>query len=131
MLLLNRQTITGDWTTTTIIIDKFIRLPSLFGDPGGISLETNTDLRRGGDGDRSLYPPLQHPHLQTPAKESKKDLNIHTRRGEGDIHLLFLLHQYHIIKYMIMADTRELDTVYRLYRIRDIYSLRKYLMPRQ
>ena len=80
----------------------------------------------------SLHSPLQHPHLQTLAKESQKDLNIHTRRGEGDIHLLLLLlYQYHIIKYMIMADTREVDTVHRLNRIRKLYSLRKYLMSRQ
>ena len=79
-----------------------------------------------------LQSPLQHPHLQTLAKESQKDLNIHTRRGEGDIHLLLLLlYQYHIIKYMIMADTREVDTVHRLNRIRKLYSLRKYLMSRQ
>ena len=76
---------------------------------------------------RSLHPPLQLPHLQTLARESQKDLNIPTRREEGDIHLL-LLPQCHIIKYMIMADTRE---VHRLYKTRKFYSLRKYLMSRQ
>ena len=66
------------------IIDKFIRLPSLVGDPGGISLETNIDQRRGGDW--PLHPPLQLTHLQILARESQKDLNIPTRREKGDIH---------------------------------------------
>ena len=30
--------------------------------------------------------------------------------------------------YMIMADTREVDVVHRLYRTRKFYSLRKYLV---
>ena len=51
-----------------------------------------------------------HP-LQHLARESQKDLNIPTKRGEEDIHLLLLiLPQYHIIKYEIMADTREVDS---------------------
>ena len=111
------------------ITDKF-RLPSLVGDPGGISLDTNIDQRRGVDGDQSLHPPLQLLHLQTLKRESQKDLNIPIIREEGAIHLL-LLPQYHIIRYMTMADTREVDTVHRLYGTCKFYSLRKYLMSRQ
>ena len=108
------------------------RLPSLVRDPGGISLETNIDQRRGGDGDQPLHPPLQLFHLPTLERESQKDLNIPIRREEGDIHLLLLpLPQYHIVKYMTMADTREVDTVHRPYRTCKFYSLRKYLMSRQ
>ena len=82
-------------TITVIITDKF-RLPSLVGDPGGISLDTNIDQRRGGYGARPLHPPLQILHLKTLEREIRKDLNILIRRGEGDIHLLFLLlSRYH------------------------------------
>ena len=112
-----------------MIIDKF-RLPSLVGDPGGISLETNIDQRRGGDGDQPLHPPLQLLRLQTLERESRKDLNIPIRREEGDIHLLLLLPQYHIVRYMTMVDTKEIDTAHRLYRTRKFYSLRKYLLSR-
>ena len=80
-------------TITMIITDKF-RLPSLVGDPGGISLDTNIDQRRGGYGDQPLRLPLQILHLKTLEREIRKDLNILIRRGEGDIHLL-LLPQYH------------------------------------
>ena len=76
-----------------IITDKF-RLPSLVGDPGGISLDTNIDQRRGGYGDQPVRPPLQILHLKTLEREIRKDLNIFIRRGEGDIHLL-LLPQFH------------------------------------
>ena len=108
-----------------------IRLPSLVKDPRGISLEKNIDTRRGEDGDRPLHPPLQLTHLQTLARESLEDLNIPVRREEGDIHLLLSLPQYLIVRYVTMADTREIDTVHRLYRTRKFYSLRKYLISRQ
>ena len=75
-----------------IITDKF-RLPSLVGDPGGISLDTNIDQRRGGYGDQPVHPPLQILHPKTLEREIRKDLNIFIRR-EGDIHLL-LLPRYH------------------------------------
>ena len=91
---LNRRTTTGGQTITMIITEKF-RLPSLVGDPGGISLDTNIDQRRGGYGDQPLHPPLQILHLKTLEREIRKDLNILIRRGEGDIHLLLLLPQYH------------------------------------
>ena len=113
-----------------IITDK-IRLPSLVEDPGEISLEKNIDTRKGGDGDRSLHPSLQLSHLQTIARESLEDLNIPVRRKEGDIRLLLPLPQYLIVRYVTMADTREIDTVHRLYRIRKFYRLRKYLISRQ
>ena len=102
----------------------FHRLPSLDVFPGGISLEVNISPRRGGDVDRLLRPPLLGLHLQTLAKEaeSKKDPNILIRREE-DIHLL--LSHYLIISPMIMADTKEIDIVRRLYRIRVCYSLWK------
>ena len=74
-----------------IITDKF-RLPSQVGDPGGISLDTNIDQRRGGYGDQPLHPPLQILHLKTIEREIRKDLNILIRRGEL---LLLLLPQYH------------------------------------
>ena len=93
VLWLNRQTTTGGQTITMIITDKF-RLPSLVEDPGGISLETKIDQRKGGDRDQPLHPPLQLLHLQTLERESWKDLNIPIRREEADIHLL-LLPQYH------------------------------------
>ena len=41
------------------------------------------------------------------------------------------LPQYHIIMYMTMADTKEVDTAHRLYRTRKFYSLRKGLLSRQ
>ena len=112
------------------ITDK-IRLPSLVEVPGGISLEKNIVTRRGGDGDRPLHPPLQLINLQTLARESLEELNISVRREEGDIHLLLHLPQYLIVRFVIMADTREIDTVHKLYRTRKFYSLRKYLISRQ
>ena len=53
-----------------------------------------------------------------------KDPNIPTRRGEEDIHLLFLLLLYLIISHMIIADTK-VDIVRRLHRILAYYSLQK------
>ena len=95
--------------------------------PGAMSLEKNINPRRGGDVDRPLHPPLLGLHLQTLAKEaeSQKDPNILTRKGEEDIHLLLLLLHYLIISPMIMADTKEVDIVHQLHRIRVCYSLRK------
>ena len=116
----NCPTTTGDRTT-----DKLLRLLSLDAFPGGISLEININLRRGGDLDRCLHPPLPGLHLQTLAKEaaSQKDPNFLTRKGEEDIHLLLLL--YLIISHMIMADTQEIDIVRRLHRILAYYNLWK------
>ena len=115
----NHRTTIGDQTT-----DKFLRLPSLEGFPGGISLEININPRRGGDVDRLRHPSLRGLHLQTLAKEaeSQKDPNSLTRRGEEDIDLL-LLHL--IISPMIMADTKEVDIVCSLHRILAYYSLWK------
>ena len=129
VLWLNCQTTTWGQTITMIITDKF-RLPFLIGDPGGIRLESNIDRRRG-DRDQPLHPPLQLLHLQTLERESRKDLNIPIRRQERDIHLLLLLPQYHIVRYMTMADTKEVDIAHRQYRTRKFYSLRKYLLSRQ
>ena len=92
------------------ITDK-TRLPSLVEDPGGISLEKNIDTRKGGDRDWPLHPPLQLFHLHTLARDSLEDLNIPVKREEGDIHLLLPLPQYLVVRYMTMADTREIDTV--------------------
>ena len=78
-------------TTRDRTTDKFLRLPSMEGFQGGVSLEININPRRGGDVDRLLHPPLRCLHLQTLAEEaeSKKDPNILTRRGEEDIFLFF------------------------------------------
>ena len=95
-----------------------------------IGLEKNIDTRRGGDRDWPLHPPLQLIHLQTLARESLEDLNVPIKR-EGNIHLLLPLPQYLIVRYVTMADTREIDTVHRLYRTRKFYSLRKYQISRQ
>ena len=107
---------------------QFSQTSSLDVFPGGISLETNTNLRNGGDVDRILHAPLRGLHLQTLAKESQKDPNIPTRR-EKDIRLLLLLlflllHHDLIIRHMIMADTKEVDIVHRLHRILAFSSLR-------
>ena len=94
VLLWNLPILTGDWTT-----DK-LRLPSLVVYPGGISLKVNIRIRRGGDIDRLLHPPLLDLHLLILIKEAedRKDPNLLTRRGEGDIHLLLPLLLYLIIK---------------------------------
>ena len=56
--------------------------------------------------------------------EDQKDQNILIRREKEDIHLLLLLPRL-TVTYMTMADTKGLDIVHRLYRIRIFYSLRK------
>ena len=91
--------------------------------PGGISLKVNINLRRGGDVDRLLHPPLQDLTLTREA-EDQKDPKILTRREE-DIHLLLPLLLYLIINHMIMANTKGVDIVRRLHRILVYYSLRK------
>ena len=77
--------------------------------------DQSREKQRGGDRDRPLHPPLQLIHLQTLARETLEDLNIPVRREEGDIHLLPLF-QYVIVRYVTMADSREIDTVHRLHR---------------
>ena len=103
---------------------QIYRLPSLDVFPGGISLEININPRRGGDVDCPLYLPLLGLLLQAKEAESQNDPNILTRKGEEDMHLLVLLH-YLLISPMIMADTKEVDIVHWLHRIRVCYSLRK------
>ena len=74
---------------------------------------------------RRLYPPLLDLYLLTLAKraEDRKDQNILIKREEENIHLLLLPHL--TVSHMTMADTKGLDIVHRLYRIRIFYSLRK------
>ena len=120
VLFWNRPITTGDRTT-----DK-LRLPSLVICPGGISLKLNIEVRRGGDVDCLLHPPLLDLYLLTLAKkaEDRKDQNILIRREKEDIHLLLLL-PHLTVNYMTMADTKGLDIVHRLYRIQIFYSLQK------
>ena len=81
-----------------------IRHLSLVRDPGGISLEKEIDIRRGGDEDRPHHP--SHPiHLLTLQRESLGDRNIPIKREEGEV------------KFVTIADTREIDTVLRLYSV--------------
>ena len=89
--------------------------------------KVNISPRRGGDVDPLLHLPLVGLHLQTLTKEaeSQKDPTILIRREEEDIHFLLLLPHYLIISPMIMADTKEVDIVRRLYRIQVCYSLWK------
>ena len=70
---------TGDRT-----IDKLQRLPFLDLSPGGTSPEGNISLRRGGDIDHHLPPPLLGHHLQTLGRESLKAPNICTRKEKED-----------------------------------------------
>ena len=111
---------TGDRTT-----DK-LRLPYLDICPGGISLKLNIEVRTGGDVDCLLHPPLLDLYLLTLAKraEDQKNQNILIRREKEDIHLLLLL-PHLTVNYMTMADTKGLDIVHRLYRIRIFYNLWK------
>ena len=90
-----------------------IRHLSLVGDPGGISLEKEIDIRRGGDEDRPLHHPSHPIHLLTLQRESLGDRNIPIKR----IHLLLPLRQYPIVEFVTMADTREIDAVLRLYSV--------------
>ena len=94
-----------------------IRHLSLVGDPGGISLEKEIDIRRGGDEDLPLHHPSHPIHLLTLQRESLGDGNIPIKREEGDIHLLLPLRQYPIVEFVTMADTREIDAVLRLYSV--------------
>ena len=87
-----------------------IRYLSLIGDPRGISLEKEIDIRRGGDEDRPLHHPSHPIHLLTLQRESLGDRNIPIKREEGDIHLLLPLRQYPIVEFVTMADTREIDS---------------------
>ena len=78
VLSLNLLTTTGDRTTD--------RLHILDMSPGGTSPEENISLRRGGDIDHLLPPPLLGHHLQTlvNAVESIKDPNNLTGKEEED-----------------------------------------------
>ena len=73
--------ITGGWTTS-----DNIRHLSLVGDPAGISLKKEIDIRRGRDEDRPLHHPSYPIHLLTLQRESLGDQNIPIKREEGDIH---------------------------------------------
>ena len=75
--------------------------------------EENISLRRGGDIDHLLPPPLLGHHLQAlvNAVESLKDPNNLT--GKEEDQRLLLLHHLIIIQ-MVMADTKEVDIVRRL-----------------
>ena len=87
-------------------------------------LKLNIEVRRGGDVDRLLHPLLDlYPLTLAKTAEDRKDQNILIRREKEDIHLLLLPHL--TVNYMTMADTKGLDIVHRLYRIRIFYSLRK------
>ena len=112
-----------------IITDKF-KLPSLVGDPGGISLDTNIDQRRGRYGDQPLHPPLQILHLKTLEREIQKDLNILIKRGERDIHLLLLLllPQYHC---QVRDYGRYQRSRYSPQAVQNPQVLQKYLLFRQ
>ena len=59
--------------------------------PGGISIEININLRKGGDVDRSLHPPPLNLHLQTFAENRKsKDPDSLTRK-EKKIYIFFFV----------------------------------------
>ena len=110
VLSLNHRTVTGDWT-----IDKH---PVLDISLEETSRKENTNLRRGGDIDCLLLPPLLDHHLQTlvSAVESLKDPNNLIGREAEDRHLLLLHHQViiRIILRMIKVDTKEVDRFRRL-----------------
>ena len=67
----------------------------------------------------------------TSSSSTSSSSDSRQRKSKRSKHRLLLLPQYHIVRYMTMADTREVATGHRLYRTRKFYSLRKYLMSRQ
>ena len=74
VLFWNRPITAGDRTT-----DK-LRLPSLDICPGGIRLKLNIEVRRGGDVDRLLHPPLLDLHLLTLTKRAEDHHKKRRRR---------------------------------------------------